>query len=208
MFDTRVSNVVVLEGIDGSGTTTQARRLAERIRAAGRRVWVTSEPTGGEIGRLIRQVLAGEIIVHPNTTAHLYAADRSEHVYGAGGIVQRAEAGEVVVCDRYVYSSLAYQGLQSDPALIARLNESFPRPALAVFIDVPVEVTSERLARRRRREIFEYEAFQRDVRDAYLRLFDADPDSSDMVTIDGTESEDAVAEKIWELVGQASILEA
>ncbi len=222
MEETHFSKLIVLEGIDGAGTTTQGRLLAERLRAYGKPVWLTSEPTDGPVGRLVRRVLRGETAVHPNTMAHLYAADRSEHVYGSGGIIEHAAAGEVVVCDRYVYSSLAYQTVESDPRLIVRLNASFPAPAVAVFVDVPVKVTLRRLATRSTREIFEYEAFQESVRDAYTALFASaagqsgsarGEDSPVFVStvhgvVDGTLPEETVSGKVWELLAQTSILES
>lgn len=197
---------IVIEGIDGSGTTTQTQLLANRLSDSGLDVWLTSEPTSGEIGRLIRRVLAGELEVDPCTLAFMYAGDRNEHIFGNGGIREHLEHGALVVCDRYLYSSLAYQSIECAPELVARLNSAFPPPELAVFLDVHVSVSAERLRSRSSREIFEYESFQSRVRDRYLEIFSR-PAVERRATVDGSLAQAVVAQKIWEELLSASILE-
>src|SRR5579864_7294663 len=105
---------IVLEGLDGAGTTTQLVRLAERLRRAGERVVATAEPTDGPIGALIRQALRRRLVhrdgraLTDESLALLFAADRVDHV--AGEIEPALARGQHVLCDRYVLSSLAYQG--------------------------------------------------------------------------------------------------
>ena len=104
---------MVLEGLDGAGTTTQLRMLSERLARDGKQHWATWEPTDGTIGKMLRGILARDIRAHPRTVALLYAADRSEHVHEPQtGIEARTRNGELVICDRYLFSSLAYQGLE------------------------------------------------------------------------------------------------
>jgi dTMP kinase len=203
---TLLSRLIVLEGIDGAGTTTQARLLGRRIRDAGRSRWSTSEPTSGPIGQLLRSVLSGATPVSPQTAAYLFAADRAEHVFGSHGIVAHHAAGEVVVCDRYVYSSYAYQSVDVDAELVLALNAPFPYPGLFIFVDLPVEVTAQRLARRRSREIYETRSFQEKVHDNYCRIIDIARTHTTVAVVDGTQSAERISEKIWESVRDASIV--
>ena len=203
---TVLSRLIVLEGIDGAGTTTQARLLGRRIRDAGKSMWSTSEPTDGPIGQLLRSVLSGSTPVSSQTAAYLFAADRAEHVFGTDGIVAHHAEGEVVVCDRYVYSSYAYQSVDVDEELVLALNAPFPSPGLFVFVDLPVAVTSQRLARRRSREIYETRSFQEKVHDNYRRIIEIASTRTSVVVVDGTLSPERISEKIWEGVRDASIV--
>ena len=197
---------LVVEGIDGAGTTTQCHRLAARLRAEGRSVWLTSEPTIGPIGRIIRRVLSGEIVVSPQTIAHLFAADRSDHLSSPGGIIDHLERGEYVVCDRYKYSSFAYQGVHADIELVEELNHRFDDPEVVIFIDLPVSVGEARVATRASREIYERTEFQEQVRSRYLDVLGKASETVRIVMLDGTGTEAAIAEKVWATLEKASIL--
>jgi dTMP kinase len=167
-------NFVVFEGCDGSGTTTQLARLENYFSSyvGMPPLWTTSEPTGGEIGRLIRRVLRGETRCCTETLARLFAADRCEHLFGNDGIVPRCERGELVVSDRYALSSLVYQGIDGGDALPRRLNEDFPAPELLLFFDINSETADTRMAERPGRDIFEYIEFQKKARQKYLSLLE------------------------------------
>jgi len=191
-------NFVVLEGIDGAGTTTQLKRAEAACKRAGIPCHVTCEPTEMETGRLIRKVLSGEVTVDPGTLARLFVADRYEHVYGKSGIISHLGRGELVVTDRYLFSSLAYQSVECGYDPVYRLNEEFPLPQLLVFLDVPVEVGDLRASGRKVREIFEISGFQREVRRMYTKAVESHANlGMEILSIDGTESEDAVFEKVW-----------
>ncbi len=196
---------VVFEGIDGSGTTTQCRMLSQRLRNAGRTVWTTSEPTGGPIGRVLRDILSGRLSAAPETVAYLFAADRSDHLLGTRGIIERLDAGELVVCDRYKHSSLAYQSVENDPRLVADLNRRFVDPDILFFVDVPASVGEQRISSRARREIYERIAFQEQVRSRYLELL-ADESRFRVEILDGSGTQAAIAEKIWLVLHEASII--
>ena len=104
-----IHNFAVFEGGDGSGTTSQLSLLKERFKSIQKPVFFpTFEPTEGHIGKLIRAALKKEITLKPHTMAMLFAADRSEHLYGHDGLLAHAGSGELVVSDRYVLSSLVY----------------------------------------------------------------------------------------------------
>ena len=204
----RLARLIVFEGIDGAGTTTQARKLVERIRATGLTAWSTCEPTESPIGLLLRRVLAGDIEVTPETTAYLFASDRWEHVYGHGGIIDHHDAGDVVICDRYYYSSLVYQSIQGDGALVSALNHRFPDPGLVIFVDLATDLGEQRLAGRRHREIYEHREFQTQVRRNYLREMEIAREFTAVSSVSGSDPEAEVHRKIWEAVVSASILKA
>ncbi len=163
---------IVIEGIDGAGTTTQVRLLAESLIAGGFSCIVTAEPTMNHIGQLIRTILSGEDIVAPTTVAHLFAADRNEHLYGKNGIIESLKAGSMVVSDRYVLSSLAYQGTTCGPRLPWLLNSTFPAPGLTLLFEVDPEICITRIRSRLKKEIYETLEFQRKVQKMYERMAD------------------------------------
>lgn len=163
----------MLEGLDGSGTTTQMKLLAERLEREGMPHAATWEPTDGPVGSMIRSILHKKTPAHPRTVALLFAADRNEHLFAPGiGIAERTKKGEIVICDRYLFSSLAYQSLESDPDYVLGLNSAFPLPQLLVFLDTPVEVCQERLAMRGAAELYDGFAFQSRVRAEYLKAIE------------------------------------
>lgn len=157
---------IVLEGIDGSGTTTQARRLAHAMSDA----LYTCEPTNGPIGRLIREALSAEsgIKLEPRTLALLFAADRQHHIKG---IQATLDSGVTVVCDRYALSSWVYQGLELPLGWIREINHPTLIPDLTLVLDVDPAIAAARRARRSdSREIFDVEDIQRRLADRYRRL--------------------------------------
>lgn len=143
---------IVLEGIDGAGTTSQAQNLVEWLTTNGHPAHITQEPSTGVIGQLTRQALRGELIGHgkrllpAESIALLFAADRADHWYNE--IEPRLERGEVVVCDRYLYSSLAYQGLELPESWVHSLNMLYPQPDLLLFIEVAPQVAAKRRSQR------------------------------------------------------------
>lgn len=163
---------VVIEGLDGAGTTTQAKALAAAL-SAKTEVHLTCEPTDGEIGRLIRRILHGEVPAEPRAIAHLYAADRADHLYrGPESVTARLQAGELVVTDRYLFSSLAYQSVHCGFDFVYRLNETFPLPRYLFYLEIEPELGEERLSSREKRDMYERLSFQREVKEFYERTLD------------------------------------
>jgi dTMP kinase len=166
---------IVLEGLDGAGTTTQARILGDALRRAGRRVHVTAEPSIGPAGALVRQILTRRVAgpdgagFDPTALALLFAADRLDHV--AAEITPKVREGMDVISDRFTLSSLAYQGLTTgDMAWVEAINGRAAVPDVTVFLRVPATVAfRRRKAVTADREIFEVSAFQRQVADSYDR---------------------------------------
>ncbi|MFW5738508.1 MAG: dTMP kinase, partial [Spirochaetota bacterium] len=103
-------------------------------------------------------------------------------------------------------SSRAYRGVEADPRLVHELNARFPEPAVVFFLDLPVSEVDARLAGRELREIYERTEFQARVRERYVEVLSAVPDTTRVVTLDATAPEDEIAEKIWETLEKASIL--
>ena len=171
---------VVVEGIDGSGSTTHTKLLGKALRQRGLKVLETCEPSPGPIGSLIRQVLSRRLFVPDatgprafawSTMALLFAADRMDHLDST--IVPALRDGTIVVSDRYDLSSLAYQSVTAPTGdkvvpWIRELNAAALRPDVTVVIDVPVEVAEER--RRSRggmEEIFESRELQTRLCEVY-----------------------------------------
>lgn len=201
---------IVLEGPDGAGKSVQAARLADALRERGLPVTFTREPGGTRLGEQVRAILLdpGPVPRGPATDALLFNAARSQLV---PEVIRPALArGDIVVCDRYASSTMAYQGHGSgvDRDILATIETWVTgglRPDLVVLIDVPVEVG---LARRDagtadEQTRFEDAArhdvdFHQRVRDAYLGMASADPDR--WVVIDGDDTTDAVAGSIGRAV--------
>ena len=181
---------VVLEGLDGAGTTTQVERLSRAW--SDREVLVTREPTGGPVGRIIRQVLGADPDApRMESLPWLFAADRSDHLFRT---VEPALArGATVVSDRYYHSSLAYQSLTMPLEQVAALNR-FRAPDLTVFLDVPVDVCLERIGRRGGpREIYERRDRLQRIAEAYEAVLDLVMERGEhVVRLDGTRSPEAV----------------
>ena len=186
-----LKNFIVLEGLDGSGTTTQAKLLAERLPNG----VFTFEPSDNAVGTLIRQILRKEKSVTSDTLAYLFKADRCEHLFGKNGIKQQIKDGKTVVCDRYLFSSLAYQSLGCDFDEIYRLNKDFPLPEIVFFIDTPVEECLKRInGRDAAPELFEKAELQRKIYDNYLRGFAAFSEIN-LIKLDGTKSIEELLEE-------------
>ena len=152
---THPSRFVVIEGIDGAGTTTQVEQLTERLRARGIEVRSTFEPSSGPVGRQIRKALVRDPSA-PSRAAlpWLFAADRADHL---DRVVEPALAsGSWVVSDRYYPSSLAYQSLSLSLDYVHALNERFRAPDLLIFVRVDLDTALARIeSRGGTRELFE-----------------------------------------------------
>ncbi|MCL2190458.1 MAG: dTMP kinase [Treponema sp.] len=207
MFTDILDNFVVFEGGDGSGTSTQMGLLGGRLAGGNPVFFPTAEPTDGAVGRLIRLALKGSPALEPGTLARLFAADRNEHLYAPGGVRDRCLRGELVVCDRYVLSSLAYQGIECGEDLPRALNSGFPAPGLLLFFDLDPLDARERMRSRESLDIFENLEFQRKVRDRYLSLLDEYRNAGGVLeTIDASRDPEKVALDVWRAISQMPIM--
>ena len=197
---------IVIEGLDGAGTTTQAKMLADRLMDRGHRAQMTAQPSDGPIGRFIRNVLRGKELgtdgktMSPDAIAGLFVADRVDHLNSV--INPALNAGAVVICDRYVHSSLAYQGVDCDIDWVARMNAPMPSPDLTILVEVSAELAAQRRTERAEEsELYEVNAFQRKVARGYHRAIELRP-SDHVVTIDGSLSIDEVHSAICSAVSE------
>ncbi len=192
-----LKSFIVFEGLDGSGTTTQIKRLARYYEFNRREYLITREPTDNPIGQLVRRILQKQVKTTPEALALLYAADRHDHLYSESyGIERILSEGRIVVSDRYFYSSIAYQSVECDPGFIKAIN-SFPAPEFIIFIDTPVSVCLERIEMRgEEKELFDREEFLTSVRENYLRAFSSLPDGVKLITIDGSKPIEEVESEV------------
>lgn len=187
---------ISIEGIDGCGKSTHAKLLMRWLRSHGRKVVITDEPTNDVIGRVIKRVLRGELKLPIAAEALLFAADRVQHI---SDVIEPAlKVGKVVLNERYVYSSLAYQsarGLQMN--WISSINKYVLRPDLGILIDVPAKIAFARIKSSRRLDEFERNPrLQQRVRRNYLRIAKREG----LKIVNGTRSRDEVQAKIRRLV--------
>lgn len=185
-----LGNFFVIEGLDGAGTTTQTRLLSRHFRSTGRRTFMTYEPTDGTIGRFIRRVLHNQEKVDVRTLAFLFACDRNEHLNNPeNGLLAHIAAGELVLCDRYLFSSLAYQSLDCDFDFIFAINQYFPLPERLLLIDTPIDICQQRIARRRNIELFDDREMQEKILGNYRKIIDLfRPSDMEITLIDGGKS--------------------
>jgi len=205
---------VVLEGIDGSGTTTQVAKLADRLRREGVNVRATREPCDGPVGTMIRQVLTGRIVVPGGrapgwaTMALLFAADRLDHVESE--IEPMLASGGVVISDRYDASSLAYQsvtsGTDASGALqwIRNINRHARRPDLTIVLDVSPSLGAvRRETRGEAAQLYELNEVQQALATFYRDLQKHQPEDN-VVVVDGSRSIDEVQELVYAAVKAAA----
>jgi dTMP kinase len=169
---------IAVEGIDGSGTTTQSHLLKEYFESLGEKSIVTTEPTTGIIGKLLRQLLqnGNNLFEHgyqfDQQMAYLFAADRYYHLYNQeDGIYYHLANGVHVITTRYYFSSLAYNcHNQDDWELVSKLNQNFPNPDLLIYLDLPIEISLARIGDRPAKEIYETREKLTQVRNNYRQI--------------------------------------
>ncbi|MFO8050765.1 MAG: dTMP kinase [Thermoplasmatota archaeon] len=198
-----MSPFIAIEGIDGSGKGTQAKFLAARLKEMGRDVLLTREPTKGPTGKLIRDHLSNPFL-DDEALALLFASDRIEHLEKE--VRPAIDAGKVVISDRYVYSSIAYQGQKVDMEWVGEVNKYADRPDLAILLDVDPRISERRMHDRGD----ELEYFERDrdlqesVRKAFQRLSRGQHQPESLKTkwlvVDGSLDKGDIQERIWDMV--------
>ena len=195
---------IVLEGIDGAGTSTQIKKL---VQSNPDKYIATAEPTGGPTGKFLRQMLAGDFKVDERTNAYLFAADRCEHIFGKGGVKELCESGKTVVSDRYFFSSLAYQSVSCGLELPQLLNSPFPLPEYLFFFDINPEISLARVNKRNgTKEIYENIEAQKKIAALYekvISMYENDAslrEEMKIIRIDASKSIEEISNKILELL--------
>lgn len=160
---------IVLEGLDGSGTTTQANLLAQYLKRKGYKVEKTAEPSGNLIGGLIRGVLTREWRLNPAGLQLLFAADRAHHLEKF--VLPALKKKQIIISTRYFFSSLAFGALDLDRKWLAEINKNFLIPDITFFVDTDPAECLRRIARTRiKREFFEERKKLEKVRKEYDKL--------------------------------------
>lgn len=186
---------IAFEGIDGCGGTTQCKHLAEYLRTKNLNVYTTQEPSSNEIGVLLRKYLTDSNI-HPSTDALLFAADRSHHFFNE--IKPKLKANYIVISDRFLESSIAYQAAQSDDISIEwvqTLNKFIKKPEITIVLDILPETSLKRKGDQKL-EKFEEKKFLKKVRKIYLKR----ARQEDYYIINSEESIEKVQKKVQEIV--------
>ncbi|MBP7114537.1 MAG: dTMP kinase [Candidatus Peribacteraceae bacterium] len=187
---------IVLEGPDGSGTTTHSAILAETLRAQGEDVVLTAEPTGSPIGRFIREQLSAKSIESPSALQLLFCADRAWHIEKV--IKPALAAGKTVISDRYVISTLIYgEALGLDPDWLVRVNTPFLEPDVMIIALPSLHVCLERIMKRKQLDVFENTTFQKLIYDLYEK---AGAEDESAIVIDTGGEKDDVAKEILKAV--------
>lgn len=201
-----LKNFIVLEGIDGAGTSTQIKKL---VQSNPDKYIATAEPTSGPTGKFLRQMLAGDFKVDERTNAYLFAADRCEHIFGKGGVKELCDSGKTVVSDRYFFSSLAYQSVSCGLELPQLLNSPFPLPEYLFFFDINPEISLGRVnARNGHKEIYENIESQKKIAALYekvISMYESDSrlrEEMKIIRIDATKSIEEVEEIIKKVLNQ------
>ena len=196
---------IVVEGIDGSGTTTITKMLVEYLRSKGHDVVETMEPTYENIGKLIRGYFDGaERNISTGAEAYLFSADRYDHVNNV--IVPSLQHDKWVVSCRYFYSTYAYQGIFENISLIKRLNENFPKPSICILLDNQPAESLDRLQERESATIVENENTLIGVQTRYRNLINM-PGFAEIAMVDSGKPIGEVFEDVLSALRERKVIE-
>jgi dTMP kinase len=187
--------LICIEGLDGSGKTTHANRIVRNLQKQGFDAVYTTEPSAGDLGKFIRSsaVLEGKKRVPRVVEALLFAVDRVEHL--ENDVKPALDEGKIVISDRCVYSSLAYQGAAGlDLEWIEEINRMALTPDLVIYIDVPPEVVLERI--KRKKSVMEMLETQRKVQEVYMKYVE----NGKLVAVDGDKGKAEVTKSILTVI--------
>ncbi len=192
---------IVFEGIDGSGKTTQVQLLADFLRSRGIETVVTAEPTDLPTGKELRAALSGKKKKSECEMAALFVLDRIAHNNDKeNGIRALVEKGVYVICDRYYYSTLAYQGMSTDYAWVKEMNLSCPdimKPDLCIYLDLLPSQSLERIRKGRESvEIYETEEILARVRNTFMTVIDDLKETENIAVVDAYRPINSIAEDI------------
>ena len=196
---------IAFEGIDGSGKSTQVKLLSEKLKQEGFKIYTTFEPTDSPIGSVIKNIFRHRIEADHRTIAGLYVADRLDHLLNqTNGILKKMEEGYTVITDRYYFSSYAYQGTHMSLDWVIQANSlsaELLRPDLTIFIDVPPEVSMQRLSEGRDMiQLYESLENLHNVRAKYFEAFDKLKNDENIFIVDGNRSFEAIFNDVWNKV--------
>lgn len=202
---------IVFEGIDGAGKSTQAKILAEKLTSLGKRVYMTAEPTDMPSGKALREVLGGKIKKSDAEIALMFTLDRVAHnIDKDNGIEKMLDEGAFIICDRYYYSSLAYQGSTIDYSWVRALNVECPairHPDLCIFLDLTPKQSMQRISQgRETTEIYESEEILIRVRNSFMRVIDDMSAIDTIKVVDASGNVEEIADNIFRCVEELNVL--
>ena len=185
---------IAFEGLDGSGSSTQSRLLAERLEKKGQPCLLTKEPTSDSpIGKLIREILQHKWSASPEGLQLLFSADRAEHLKNE--IEPALEGGQTVITDRYLFSTLAYGGMNVDMKWLKELNKHFRLPDITFLFKLAPEECIKRIAGRGSDfELFEKTEKLAKIWENYEKIAEEYPN---VHVIDATKTIERISEEIW-----------
>lgn len=192
---------IVFEGIDGSGKSTLIKNIAEKLEYANKKVHITSEPTSFNVGKEIRTLLksGNDSDASHRIMALLFAADRLNHI--ENDVFPAVKRGEIVLCDRYKLSSMAYQSVRNEMSWVESLNKFAVNPNLTFFVSVSVDNALKRIdSRLETREIFEKRDFLEKIDANYDFLIKKYKSEMSVEILDGNDSAEIIAEKAWLII--------
>ena len=204
---------IVVEGLDGSGKSTQIQLIKNKLEAMGEKVYVTAEPTNFETGAYLRRILSDSLDKNMYLQAALFLADRLEHItHPEFGIKKYIDEGYIVICDRYYFSTFAYQGTACDMDWVMEINlgcEQILKPDICVFLDVNPDTCKKRIDDvREKPELYEKDAEKmRQIRQKFLDVFDRLSDSHNIAIVDANTDVENVFSAAFESVKNALILD-
>ena len=196
---------IALEGIDGSGKSTQSKLLAQKLKTLGHDVYQTFEPTDQPIGKMIRDIFAGRTEGDQKVIAALFAADRLNHIlHSEYGMLSLRQKDKSIISDRYYLSSFAYHGAHVDMDWVMDLNAQavmLLKPDLHIYIDIDPTISMERIkAGRETTEMYETLENLQNVYDKYEEAMSKVRKTENIKRIDGNRLQDEVAADIWRIV--------
>ena len=197
---TKKGKFIVIEGLDGSGQTTQLELLKEYLKSKGQKVHMTAEPTNNIVGGLIRGFLTKQWQISNTGKQLLFCADRAHHLESE--IIPAMENGHIVISSRYYFSTIAFGSLNNDIKWLEALNEKFPQPDAIFFLKVsPKECISRINKTRFRKEFFEEEKKLKKVLETYLKICRYKK-YKNVFVIDGEQSIEKVHQDIVKKLGK------
>lgn len=198
---------IVIEGLDGSGKTTQAKLLTELLSFEGIPIVLQKEPTAHNFGKMCREVLSGTTSISKSQFALLFTADRIDHnINSDDGIEKLLNEGYNIICDRYYYSTFAYQGVDVGLDWLMHLNldcKDIRKPDLCIFLDLPPEKSMERINANRKKdeiEIYETEEYLTNIRKRFYDVINILKKTENIEVINADSDILTVSRKIKETV--------
>lgn len=190
---------IVIEGIDGAGSTTQKELLVSNLATEGYLVVPTGEPTQGAIGKLAKDILQKRYESSPEALQLVFTADRADHVYKI--IKPSLKEGKFVVSDRYFWSTIVFGGLNCDMHWLKTINDQFPEPDLIFYLKLDPKEAIRRIEMRGEGiELFEKEDTLTRVAKNYEALIEANKSANNIYVIDADKSIEGIGDEIFEIV--------